>query len=232
MPLTKTKGNMYTWCDFTHSHLRGRCPHSCIYCYVQAMERRFGGGHYSGKLRLALNEFDVKYGDGRTIFIEHCNDLFADAVPSGWISLILSHCNEYPGNTYVFQTKNPAKYENFICQMPPKRILGCTIETTDAWLIKEISTAPPPGDRVVVMRKLSKEGERTFITIEPILKGNPRMLARWIYDACPDFVNIGADSKGTGLKEPSANDVRLLIDDLQTYGIEIRAKHNLERLMK
>jgi len=45
-------------------------------------------------------------------------------------------------------------------------------------------------------------------------------------------VNIGADSKGHGLPEPSPDKVHALIEKLTGYGIEIREKHNLERLLK
>jgi len=65
----------------------------------------------------------------------------------------------------------------------------------------------------------------------PILAGDMVALAKWIEEISPEFVNIGADSKGTGLDEPSAEEVQLLIDELQARGVEIRQKRNLERLI-
>lgn len=47
----------------------------------------------------------------------------------------------------------------------------------------------------------------------------------------PSFVNIGADSKGHGLIEPSAEKVLALIDGITKTGIEIRQKTNLERIL-
>jgi hypothetical protein len=52
-----------------------------------------------------------------------------------------------------------------------------------------------------------------------------------IAHANPHFVNIGADSKGTGLQEPSKEKVLALIDGIKGLGIEIRTKRNLERLI-
>ena len=54
--------------------------------------------------------------------------------------------------------------------------------------------------------------------------------ADMIEKAAPNFVNIGADSKGHGLVEPSMQKVNDLITRLQHGGIEIRQKKNLDRL--
>lgn len=230
MPLSKVKqgSNMYQgWVTHTHTHLGGECPHRCSYCYVQAIAKRFGNDRYTGELRLIEKEFDVRYGAGRTIFIEHCNDLFAEDVPAEWIERIITHCWEHPGNTYVFQTKNPFRMLEYANSLPPDTILGATVET-DASVASE---APCPAERIEAIKALSSSGEATFITVEPILACNPAILALWIAVAKPDFVNIGADSKGAGLDEPSAADVKLLIRCLRDYGIEIRQKRNLERLL-
>jgi hypothetical protein len=43
-------------------------------------------------------------------------------------------------------------------------------------------------------------------------------------------VNVGADSKGHGLPEPSFKKVMQLVERLTAAGIEVRNKRNLERL--
>lgn len=233
MPLTKSKGNMYAgWVTHCHSHLGGECSHRCSYCYVQAMERRFHGGRYAGEPRLIEKEFDVKYGTGRTIFIEHCNDLFADDVQAVWIDRILAHCRKWPENIYVFQTKNPGRYEWWLAKMPPRRLLGCTIETMNGPRAGAVSKAPTPLKRFTAMKAVSEMGEHTFITIEPILKGCMVVLANAIAKISPDFVNIGADSKGIGLAEPSGDEVRDLIRRLGLFGVTVKAKSNLDRLLR
>lgn len=46
----------------------------------------------------------------------------------------------------------------------------------------------------------------------------------------PEWVNIGADSKGHGLPEPSGDKIIKLIDNLKSQDIDVRIKSNLKRL--
>jgi DNA repair photolyase len=233
MPLVKSKGNMYQgWVTHMHTHLGGACSHACSYCYIKAMSQRFPGmkDRYSGPVRLIAEELEVPYGSGKSILIEHCNDLFAESVPDQMIIAILQHCRKYSKNIYVFQTKNPARYINktFDKYWPEKMIRGCTIESNIHY--PEISNAPEPWDRALAMGDL--EGD-TFITIEPILEFDLEDFTSLLQVAVPTFINIGADSKGTSLPEPNADKIEQLIRNVDGYyGIEIRKKVNLERLLK
>jgi DNA repair photolyase len=232
MPLNKSKGNMYDWITHTHAHLGGECPHQCTYCYVD--NPRFGRpAKYQGPLRMIEKEFDVKYGAGKTIFIENCNDLFASKVPVGFITAILQHIQKWPDNTYVFQTKNPQKMFDvetfwkspYSIGFPEKRILGCTIETNR--LYPAISRAPHPEERMKFMTKITG---RKFLTIEPVLDFDIDILASWIDRIRPEFLNLGADSKNHGLPEPTVEKIMAFTEKLKEYGIELREKHNLARL--
>lgn len=223
MSLNKSKGNMYPWVTHTHAHLGGVCPHKCTYCYVDSFRERVP--KYQGDLRLQQGELEVVYGSGKTIFIENCNDMWAEDVPIGWIYAILNHCFKYPENTYVFQTKNPRRYSDIKSLWPKNCICGITLETNRG--ISPISNAPAP--RIRARDIILFEG-RKFVTVEPILDFDVDILLSWIKWIDPEFVNIGADSKGHGLQEPPMAKVQALIDGLDIYGIEIREKHNLERL--
>jgi DNA repair photolyase len=232
MALAKSIGNMYPWVDFMHTHLGGECPHKCIYCYVD--NPRFGRpARYTGPLRLIEDEFKVKYDKPGTYFIEHKNDLFAEDVPGSFIDRILSHCTDFSKNTYIFQTKNPKRYLNidwsFWGMRGLKYILGCTIESN--WIDPDIlGIVPFPQERAAAMREVKA---RKFITVEPILKMyNINTLAYWIKECNPEFVNIGADSKRHNLPEPTGKEVLELINWIKAFGIEIRGKENLQRLLK
>jgi DNA repair photolyase len=232
--LNKSVGNMYPWVSHTHAHLGGECPHKCKYCYVEGQgDKR--PENFSGPLRLLEEEFSVCY-DRRTlekaggiwpgvIFIEHCNDMFCEDVSPEFIRRILAHCNTFPENEYVFQTKNPLRYAR-VSGYPENSIFGCTIETNR--VIPGMSTAPDPEKRAWAMRVLDQP--RKFITIEPVLDFDVDILAEWIADIRPEFLNLGADSKNHGLPEPSVEKIMALVDKLKEYGIELREKHNLERL--
>lgn len=231
MSLKKSTGNMYPWVTHTHSHLIGACSHACGYCYVQAMAKRFHNmrANYSGEVRLVLDELHVHYGNGKTIFIEHLNDLFADGVPTEYIAQILKHCNSYPDNHYVFQTKNPKRMLALalVEALPPHSILGTTIETNHWYPV--MGKAPPTLARAAYMSRLPARFQR-FVTIEPILDFDLEPMVRLLTDLNPNFVNIGADSKGHGLIEPKRTEVLALISELQSAGIEVRQKSNLDRL--
>jgi DNA repair photolyase len=228
MAIVKAKGNMYPWVTHMHSHLRGACSHACPYCYVQAIGRRFGGDAHTGPLRFKRDELLVNYGTGWTYFIEHSNDLFQNAVPSEWIDEIMRHCREWPGNDFVFQTRNTARAATWQHCLPPHAMLGTTIETNR----QAPGNAPHPKHRARgLMRELYRETVRRFVTIEPILDFDVEGMLELLEIARPDFVNIGADSKGTGLAEPSAVKVMALIDGIKKAGIEIRQKTNLERIL-
>jgi DNA repair photolyase len=225
--MKESTGNMYPWVTHTHVHLGGECPHKCVYCYVN--NPRFGRPpKYCGPLRLIEKEFSVDYGSGKTIFTENCNDLFAKEVPQAFINRIIAHCLKYPLNTYIFQTKNPARYLTMDELFPDKSLLGCTIETNRDFVIK-LSQAPSPAARISAMTSLNKT---KFVTLEPILDFDVLPMFSALRGIKPDFVNIGADSKGHRLLEPPIEKVDHLIELLQNAGIEIREKHNLERLRK
>ena len=225
MSLKKAQGNMYDWLNFTHASLGGACPHACSYCYID--NPRFGRApRYTGELRLIEDEFKVNYGSGKSIFIENCNDMFAEAVPDAFIKRILAHCNTWPDNTYVFQTKNPARFTRWLDAFPEKIILGTTIETNrDAG-----GNAPPTSRRASAMAILPKSIQR-FLTLEPIMDFDVLELAKMVIEVSPTFLNIGADSKNHGLVEPTKEKILALVEALKGAGIEVRKKHNLNRIL-
>ena len=228
MPLSKVKGNMYQgWVTHCHSHLRGACPHGCSYCYVKAIDKRFGRSNHAGPVRLDEKELAVNYGTGKTIFIEHTNDLFAVGVPDEFIVKILRHCRAWK-NYYVFQTKNPSRVTQFYDELPHHNYIGTTIET-NRYYPKIMGRSPLPAVRAEGMARISKMSIK-FVTVEPILNFDVEELVKLIATVQPEFVNLGADSKGHGLPEPSWRKVVALIGALDRLGIEIRQKSNLTRL--
>jgi protein gp37 len=224
MSINKAKGNMYDWADYTHNPLGGRCPHECKYCYVD--NPRFGRAkRYQGAVRLLENELKVKYEKPGTYFICTMNDLFGRWVPIEYINEVLSRCRQWPDNTYIFQSKNPIRFLE-IMDWPKNYLLGTTIETNrSTW--ENVSYAPNPYDRYLSMKYLEAP---KFVTLEPLLDFDEQILLQWIIDIQPEFVNIGADSKGHGLNEPDGGKVRWLIRDLREAHIEVLEKSNLERL--
>ncbi len=225
MTLTKSKSNMYDWCTPWNS-LAGECPHKCVYCSTKSIPWKSVREKYSGELRLDEKAMQKNLGKGNTWFVCAQNDLWAEKVMGSCIVSVIGHCNKYPENTYIFQTKNPNRYHLFESRVPENSIFGCTIESTSNY---GISHAPVPYERMLAMEILKA---RKFITIEPIIDFDLNILSDWIKRIKPEFVNIGADSKGHKLPEPPPDKIKALIAEIQKAGIEIREKHNLERLLK
>jgi DNA repair photolyase len=213
-----------------HTHLRGKCSHRCCYCYASRPSR----GHPSsqeGAIRLEASELAVRYGSGKVIFIEHLNDLFADGVAHNWIEKILDHCREWMGNSYVFQTKNPERMREYVLALTFPAAIGVTLETS-RYVPLAFTSAPSPRERAEAFAAISDAAHiRRFATCEPIMDCDPDVLADLVAKCRADWVNIGADSKGHHLPEPSAADLCELIRRLRGYGLEVRLKANLRRLL-
>jgi hypothetical protein len=229
---------MYEWITHMWGALDG-CPHQCAYCY-EAQRRKRYGKTFPQVPRLR-EPFPYMGGDYKTIFVCHTSDLFAAEVPVEYIEKVIAHCMRWT-NQYVFQTKNPARLTEELAGMPmPKMaIIGTTIETNREELTAKYSRTPTPYDRAAAMRILS-ERFTTFVTIEPILAFDYEKLAELILWSKVDFVNVGADSKGCGLQEPSDLAVAKLLCALfagQVYASEtsdprpvIIGKPNLDRIL-
>lgn len=237
MPIKKSQGQMYPWVDAMHTHLGGECSHQCKYCYVD--NPRFGRApRYTGDPRLIEAEFSFAYDEktlkkicGKypaTIFVEHMNDLFAADVPNDFIIRILLHCCTYPENTYVFQSKNTHRLFMMHPFLPPNRIVGTTAESNVDY--PDITKAPAVMDRLHWLGLLVEE--KKFVTIEPVLDFDPVILAKMIGTINPWFVNLGADSKGHDLPEPSIEKIEALVEEFKKYKVELREKHNLDRLRR
>lgn len=220
MTLKVSKGNMYDFVTHMWSPVRGKCKHECNYCYM----KRFPLPDMN------INEKDMmtNLGENNFIFVGHTIDLFADDVPTEWIRRVLKHCNEYPTNKYLFQSKNTTRFLNFIEDYPPICVFGTTIETNREDYV--ISKAPSYYDRVINLSIMSDNGYETIVTIEPIFDFDHEELVDLIIAANPTWINIGADSKGHKLPEPSKEQIMELIKDLQSR-TDVKLKDNLKRLI-
>ena len=102
--------------------------------------------------------------------------------------------------------------------------MGTTIESNRDF---DISSAPSIWHRVNPM--IAIKGYKKMVSIEPIMDFDLEKLVEYIRRIGPEFVSIGADSKGHGLPEPSADKVKALITELKAI-TEVKLKSNLTRL--
>ena len=220
--------NMYDWIGPRWNPLAGECPHKCSYCYVKSNKRPAVVKKYTGDPRTVDHEFK-SLGKGKFIFVCSMIDLFADKVPTASILKILEHAGKYD-NRYLFQTKNPYRMYAVKDALPMDVICGTTIETNRFYLEMGF-IVPMARERMQAMRVLSLAGFKTMVTIEPIMDFALKELIRLIFLCNPEWVNIGADSKGHKLPEPSAEKVLELIAELKSAGIDVKIKPNLRRII-
>ena len=92
-----------------------------------------------------------------------------------------------------------------------------------------INKAPIPQERFMAMTYL--ENIPKMVSIEPIMDFDLDVMMRWIEEIKPEFVSIGADSKGHNLPEPPPDKVKELIQGLKCFTI-VKVKNNLNRILK
>lgn len=219
---------------YTYNPIKGACSHDCSYCFIKAMRHRF---KQDPTLRLDQKELKANLGKGRFVFAGSSTDMFAPDVPEAWIIAVLDHLYDYPDNEYMLQSKNPARFLEFVDHKlyqdwKEKLILCTTIESNKEYPYE--SKAPSITERVKAMRTLSALGFRTMITVEPIMDFSDAATFAALLDSIhPEQVNIGAStSKTVKLIEPVKAKVIALIVELETRGIKVHCKSNLDRIVK
>jgi DNA repair photolyase len=175
-------------------------------------------------VRFDEKELNTNLGKDNFIFVGSGCDMWAENIPVEWIGKTINHCRKYD-NKYLFQTKNPC---NFIdIDFPENTILCTTIESNRNYF-EIYNNAPKIENRIGAFEFFSNVLKT--ITIEPILDFDVDELLKIIIDINPFQVNIGADSKGHNLPEPSKEKLIEFIK-LIPGNIKVFKKDNLKRLL-
>lgn len=220
--LRESKGNMYSWITHTWNPIKGECYHGCTYCYM----KRWGK---QSPVRFDEKELKTDLGSNNFIFVGSSCDIFADDILSEWIEKTLSYCREFFFNSYLFQTKNPARLvQSYLGKLPIRSSICTTIES-NRFYPEIMQNSPRPFIRSAYMNKIGIF--ECFVTIEPILDFDLGDMVSIIKHCNPVQVNIGADSGNNNLPEPSKEKLLALIDELKKFTV-IDRKSNLERLLK
>ena len=224
MPLREARGNMYSWVTHTWNTVKGKCPHDCCYCYMKKWGEQ-------KPMRLDESEFNTDLKSGNIIFVGSSVDLFASDVPFEWIEKTLNHCKKHD-NDYLFQTKNPWAFLEIAKDNPslfPEKVLLCTTIESNRYYYPNMGNTPFPQQRSLAMY-LIPVSYRKYVTIEPIMDFDLDELVKLIKVINPVQVNIGADSQGHEMEEPTKEKVLSLIEELEKFTI-IDSKNNLGRIL-
>lgn len=214
---------MYPWVTDTWNTVKGACLHRCSYCYM----KNWGPQKV---MRFDEKELKTDLGSGNFIFVGSSNDLFSERLPVEWVEKTLRHCSQHPGNKYLFQTKNPSRVEAFYDKLPQESVICTTIET-NRFYYEHMGQSPSPECRADSMCRIASHGLKTYVTIEPIMDFDMDQLVFLIETCLPEQVNIGADSGGNNLPEPTFEKISELIGILSGF-TKVVIKKNLKRLMQ
>jgi len=202
------------------------CLHECRYCWARRLAETKLKNSYRYKKgfvpRLNEREFNARFSEGDFVFVSDMGDLFGGFIPRNWILKVLSHIKKFPKTYFLFLTKNPARYAEFINELPENVILGATIETDrdEMYLEHKISRAPLPSVRYEALRRI--QWDKKFVAIEPILDFNLDRFSKWIEDIMPIMVYLGYYNYNNRLPEPPLSKTLRLIERLSRITLLVR----------
>ena len=218
MGLNESKGNMYDFITHTWNTVKGQCYQDCSYCYMKRWKNL-------KPVRFDELELDTDLGTGNFIFVGSSNDLFTADHEYNWMHMTLYHCNKYPENKYLFQTKNPEELNRWTNELPANSVICTTLESNRHYP-EIMKNAPVPFNRALHFKDIALD---KYITIEPILDFGLGAFVEMIKSINPVQINIGADSGNNNLPEPTWDKVEKLIWELSDF-TTVKLKKNLDRL--
>ncbi|MBN1639110.1 MAG: DUF5131 family protein [Ignavibacteriales bacterium] len=213
---------MYSFVTHTWNTIKGKCPHNCSYCYM----KRWGK---QTNLHFDESELKTNLGQNNFIFVGSSCDIFANDIPELWLRKTLKHCEHF-NNLYLFQTKNPSRFLDFIdaSVISDKSVICTTLESNRNYT-NIYNNSPSILKRVSAISEISNV-IKTYITIEPILDFDLDDFINLTKQCNPIQVNIGADSGNNNLPEPNNNKILNLISELEKFTLVVKKK-NLKRLL-
>jgi len=180
-------------------------------------------------VRLDEPEFKTDLGDSNFIFVGSSCDMWADNIPDEWIIRTLKYCYSFD-NQYFFQTKNPGRILSFIDSgLISKDTVICTTLESNKYYKEHMQKSPHILKRIYSMKQISEKGFKTYVTVEPVMDFDLKDFLQYIKVCNPAQVNIGADSKRSGLPEPDREKLLKLISELRKF-TSVHEKSTLKRL--
>jgi protein gp37 len=191
------------------------CLHNCSYCWAKrfALERLSNTEKYKDGFapKLAENELNKRFRN-QFVFVSDMGDLFGEWVSKEWIVRVIAATKNSPSSDFLFLTKNPSRYKEFVHLCRKNIVLGATIETNRS---HDFSKAPPVAERAKAMIDL--QYDRKFLSIEPIMDFDLQILVGWIEEIAPIQVAVGYDNWNNRLPEPSLTKTFQLIERMNGF---------------
>lgn len=225
----ETGSRMFNIVSKTWNPVTG-CRYNCIYCWARQLAltklRNSPRYRHGFKPRLNPEEFRRRFKPGEVVFVSDMGDLWGEWIPSEWIRRVLDHISKFPNTWFLFLTKNPDRYHEFIDEMPENSILGATIETNRDEYFQEgynpriAHNVPLPSRRYKAMKTL--RWPLKFVSIEPIMDFDLDTFTNWIREIAPFMVYIGYDNYNWRLPEPPLSKTHKLIKNIGDFTLVLK----------
>jgi DNA repair photolyase len=191
------------------------CLHHCSYCWAKRLvetklkdTRRYKDGF---KPELFEHELEKRFRN-KFVFVTDMGDLFGNWVPSEWIIKVIDAIKKSPSSLFLFMTKNPKRYNEFLSLYPDNVVLGATIESNREY---NVSNTPKAAERYQALRDLKFNNK--MVSVEPIMDFDLETFVQWISDIKPILIHVGYDNYSNNLVEPPLSKTKQLIDNLRKF---------------
>ena len=191
------------------------CMYNCTYCWARNYARRLAAmgvePYKTHGFKPAFAEWRLrqKLPKGGFVFVSDMGEMWGDWVPREWIIRVLNVLTAKPKMNFLFLTKNPKRYGEFLGMFTDNMVLGATIETNRP---SKLSGAPTQRERFEAMKNL--DWKHKAVVVEPILDFDPEF-ADWMTEIKPETVYVGYDNYGNKLPEPELSKTQALVDELR-----------------
>jgi len=159
------------------------CLHNCLYCWAR---------NYAERLK-----------------ISDMGDMWGEWVPKEWIKKVLETLRTKTETSFLFLTKNPKRYHEFMGEFTENMVLGATIETNREY---NVTKAPSPRERFAAMKTLN--WDHKAVVVEPILDFDFEFVD-WIKEIRPEIVYVGYDNYDNRLPEPRLRKAWKFVNELR-----------------
>ena len=199
-------------------------------------------GEYRGKVKPYPYYFDPtfhrykldepqRWKKPRNIFVCSMADLFGDWVPDEWIDAVISSTQSALQHRYLFLTKNPKRYDDWLERFEEGRAKGIE-EVANCWFgasastNKELDRANESRAQwlsIEPIRERIATDENQFMEVDPYIGYEQK---RW------EWVVIGAETGNSKHKiVPKREWVEEIVKVCKEYGTPVFMKESLRELM-
>ena len=182
----------------------GQCPHSCGYCYANAMNKRFGRDYPMRPKANLLERLDAeaakreKSGFPGRVHLSFTGDVYAEGFESTTrqvLEILKAH-----GLPWQVLTKRPSAALADLDLYSERCWLGATITG------QEGEGGDSTSERLYALESADGCLVSTWLSVEPLSRWSLKDLASWLTWPC--FVAVGIESTGTCWGTFAARDVR------------------------